>query len=154
MTRRHPAGSPAAALIGLLLVVIGLGASVGAIAIERHERRIREGAVHTTGTVVNLLKRQNGRMAGSSLAPVIRFETAAGEHVDFTAPVSGIRSPYKAGDSVPIFYHPDNPSFADVDDMMSRWAGTALAGGVSLVFLITGAYFLRTSPGSMPPPAG
>ena len=133
-------GSPASVFIGVLLIVLGIGLTVGMVLIERYERRLRDGAARTTGTIVNVLTR------GSTDARVIRFETAAGEHVDFTTSVRGSPRRYAVGDSVPIFYHPDDPRFAGVDDVWARWLGTMLAGGLALVVFVTGVQFLRAVP--------
>ena len=133
--------SAAGAFAGVLFVVVAIGLALFALAIERHERRIRAGSIRTTGSVVALLERHDRR--GISYAPLIRFTTSTGDHVDFTASRSGNPSPHKIGDPVPVYYHPDNPRFAGIDDPTSRWRRTAFAGFLSAVSLGIGVYLLR-----------
>jgi hypothetical protein len=139
-SQRVGAETPAAAFVGVLLLVLGIGLAVGSVLIERYERHLRAGAARTTGTVVNVLER------GSIAARVIRFQTGTGEHVDFTASVKGKPGRYALGDTVPVFYAPDNPRFAGLDDVWTRWLGTMLTGGLALVFFVTGTRFLRSVP--------
>jgi hypothetical protein len=133
--------------LSVLFVILGIGLALETWTIERYQTRLRAGALRTTGTVAHVLeaKRDNGSVRH---IPVIRFTTASGDHVDFTA-VAASSASYGVGAAVPLYYHPDNPSFAGLDDFKSRWSGTALAAAMSLFsFLIALALFraLRRQP--------
>jgi hypothetical protein len=130
--------------LSVLFLILGIALAFATYTIERHEQRLRDGAIRTTGTVVNQLKRSGGE----ATIPVVRFVTADGDHVDFTATHVGR---YAIGSTVPIYYHPDNPSFADVDTWRVRWQGTALAGAMSVFSLLIAGVLLRASRESAAP---
>jgi hypothetical protein len=88
--------------LSVLFVILGIALAFATYTIERHEERLRDGTIRTTGTVVNQLKRSGGE----ATIPVVRFVTESGDHVDFTATHVGR---YAVGSAVPVYYHPDNP---------------------------------------------
>ncbi len=124
--------------LSVLFVILGIALAFATYTIERHEERLRDGAVRTTGTVVNQLKRSGGE----ATIAVVRFVTESGDHVDFTATHVGR---YAVGSTVPVYYHPDNPSFADLDTRRVRWQGTIVAGAMSLFSFVIAATLLRAS---------
>ena len=131
MTDRPGVARP---LIGVLFVALGVALALAALAIDRQERRFRDGALTTTATIVGVLGR----------GPLVRFVTQAGDHVDVT--VQGSRfSPHQRGETVPIYYPPDNPAFAGLDDRASRWLRTVAAASLGAVSLVTGLAVLRAS---------
>ena len=132
--------------LSVLFVIIGIGLAFETYTIERREERLREGALRGAGTVVGQLKRSGGE----ATVPVIRFVSQAGDHVDFTATHVGR---YAVGSTVPIYYHPDNPSFADVDTWRVRWQGTVLAGVMSMFSFAIASTLLRASRASGSDPA-
>jgi len=124
--------------LSVLFLILGIALAFATYTIERHEERLREGTIRTTGTVVNQLKRSGGE----ATIPVVRFVSNGGDHVDFTAAHVGR---YAVGSTVAVYYHSDNPSFADVDTWRLRWQGTVLAGAMSLFSLLIAAVLLRAS---------
>jgi hypothetical protein len=62
--------------------------------------------------------------------------------VDFTATRVGR---YGVGSTVPVYYHPDNPAFADLDTWRVRWQGTLLAGAMSVFSFIIALTLVRAS---------
>jgi hypothetical protein len=123
--------------LSVLFVILGIALAFATYTIERHEERLRAGTQRATGTVVSQL-----HPSSESAVPVIRFVTQAGEHVDFTATRVGR---YAVGSRVPIYYHADNPSFADVDTWRVRWLGTVLAGAMSAFSVVIAVTLLRAS---------
>ena len=123
-------------LLSLLFVILGVSLAFATYTIERNQERLRDGALRATGTVVRELKR------GDSAVPVIRFVSASGDHIDFTASQP---ARYQAGAAVPIFYHPDNPAFADVDTKRARWLGTVLAGAMSVLSFVIALVLTRAA---------
>jgi len=117
---------------GAVFLILGIAFLVGAYVTERQERRLREGAARTTGTVV----------ADLSRGPLIRFTAQDGARVSFTATTG--RGRFASGAEVPIYYHPDNPSFADLDDPRSRWTNTAIYAALALASLVAAALLLRS----------
>jgi hypothetical protein len=124
--------------LSVLFLILGIGLAFATYTIERHEERLRAGAVRTTGVVVNQLKRSGGEAS----VPVVRFVTDAGDHVDFTSTRVGR---YAVGSTVPVYYHPDNPSFADLDTWRVRWQGTILAGAMSVFSFVIAFTLVRAS---------
>jgi hypothetical protein len=122
--------------LSVLFVILGIALAFATYTIERHEERLRDGTIRTTGTVVNQLKRSGGE----ATIPVVRFVTESGDHVDFTATHVGR---YAVGSAVPVDYHPANPAFADLDTWRLRWQGTALAGAMSVFSFIVAAVLSR-----------
>jgi hypothetical protein len=117
---------------GAVFLILGIAFLVGAWVSERQERRVRDGAVRTTGTVV----------ADVARGPLIRFTAPGGDRVSFTATTGKGR--FAAGAEVPIYYHPDNPSFADLDDPRSRWTSTVIYAILAGVSLLSAALLLRS----------
>jgi len=124
--------------LSVLFLILGIALSFATYTIERHEERLREGAIRATGTVVNHLKRSGGE----ATVPVVRFVSQAGDHVDFTSTHVGR---YAVGSTVPIYYHPDNPSFADLDTWRVRWLGTVLAGAMAVFSFVIALTLVRAS---------
>ena len=124
--------------LSVLFVILGIALAFETYTIERYEQRVRDGAVRTTGTVVSELQRSGGE----ATVAVVRFVTPSGDHVDFTATRVGR---YGVGSTVPIYYHPDNPSFADIDTLRVRWQGTVLAGAISVFSFAIAVTLLRAS---------
>jgi hypothetical protein len=124
-----------AAMLGTAFVILGIVLALIAWTIERQESRFRDGALQTTGRVVAIVGK----------GPVVRFLTAGGDHVDVTVPEPKFSASHAIGQDVPVYYHPDNPTFAGLDDRLSRWGATAAAGALSLVSLLIGVYLGRIS---------
>jgi len=124
--------------LSVLFLILGIGLAFATYTIERHEERLRSGAIRTTGTVVGQLRRSGGE----ATIPVVRFVSQAGDHVDFTSTHVGR---YAVGSSVPVYYHPDNPSFADLDTWRVRWLGTVLAAVMSVFSFVVALTLVRAS---------
>ena len=122
-----------AAMLGTAFVILGVILALIAWTNERQERRFREGALRTTARVVAVVGK----------GPVVRFVTGNGDHVDVTVPKPKLSSPHAVGQDVPVYYHPDNPTFAGLDDPVSRWGATIVAGALSLVSLLAGIYLAK-----------
>lgn len=121
-------------LLAVVFVVLGIALAVAALTIDRQERRLREGALQASARVVAVLGH----------GPLVRFVTAAGDHVDVTLPGSVLFSP-KVGETIPIYYHADNPAFAGLDTPFSRWFRTAAAAFLAMVSGVLGAQLARAS---------
>src|SRR5690242_4795598 len=134
MARSASNGSPVVTLVGVLLIIVAVGLLALAIVFERFERSQRDGALTATGTVVMSFQR----------GPLIRFTTARGEHVDFTA--DGRWRRFTPGQTVRVFYHPDNPSFAGLDDATARWRGQAVTGIAGLIIGLLGLSLVSYRP--------
>ena len=124
--------------LSVIFFILGIALAFATYTIEHHEERLRDGAVRATGTVVNQLTPGGGKKT----VPVIRFVSQAGDHVDFTSTHAGR---YAVGSSVSIYYHPDNPSFADLDTWRVRWLGTVLSGAMSLFSFLVALTLLRAA---------
>lgn len=133
---RRPA-TPAHALFGALFIVVAVGLGLAAFTIGRTEQSMRDGALRTTAHVV----------AAVGKGPVVRFVTQSGVHMDVTLAARWPRS-YAIGTDVPIYYHPDNPAFAGLDDRWSHWYSTVAMSALCLASLLIGVVLTRASRGA------
>ncbi|MGH9410586.1 MAG: DUF3592 domain-containing protein [Vicinamibacterales bacterium] len=124
-----------------MLVAVGLCLFVVMGLVERREHAMRAGAVRTTGTVVALLPH---RSEGSTVfVPLVRFKTATGAELDFTASDAARSSSRKIGDIVPVIYSKLNPTGAAIDSWTARWIKTILLGALGLLSVGGGVTWLR-----------
>jgi hypothetical protein len=47
---------------------------------------------------------------------------------------------------VPVYYHPDNLTYAGIDDAVQRWRGVAAAGTASVLLAVLGIAFVTYRP--------
>ncbi len=128
----------AALLAGLLL----LGA---ALYLYLRQRQFLRRAREATGVVVALT--QSPGEGGSLQHPVVEFQTANGEVVEFESPVGQNPPAYQVGQRVPVLYDPGRPEAATIRSFVSLWLwclvtgllGATLTCCASPVVLLVGA---------------
>lgn len=91
-----------------------------------YTNRITRYGVRTTGIVVELVGRK-------SLAPVVEFETAAGERQIYTSSVSSSPPVYRVGETVTLWYDADAPTSVVLDGW-SCWLVPLIMGSFFVVF--------------------
>jgi hypothetical protein len=80
--------------------------------------------------------------AGSSYAPVVRFEDSNGAQVEFTSPNSGGPMDYDPGEEVEVIYARKNPKKARINTPYEIWGGTIISAGMGSAFLLGGCAML------------
>lgn len=124
--------------IGVLFLLIGLGASLGAVWLTVSTIRFKVTAEKTVGTVVKFEYRTSSRSRSGrtqkTWSPTFEFVDASGATQRVTSSYSSSSTSRKIGDKVPVRYAPDEPQRARIDSFASYWPGT-------LICLCLGATF-------------
>lgn len=87
-------------LFGLVFYGVGAG-------LTYRQRTMERQGLQVTGEVVSLV--QNCDDDGCAYAPVVRFETQDGRSVSYESSFSSSPPAYDVGESVQVFYSPENP---------------------------------------------
>ncbi len=90
-------------LFGLVFYGIGFGLSYRQRSMERQ-------GIEAPGEVVSFV--QNCDDDGCTYAPVVRFKTQEGQSVSYESSFSSSPPAYDVGESVQVFYSPENPEKA------------------------------------------
>lgn len=91
------------------------------------------------GTVIRLAADPNPSADDGDLtAPVVRFQTAAGQQVEFTDPVYSTGGP-RSGDQVEVLYPPEKPQYARVSGNL--YTMHILFGTFGAVIVLLGLVF-------------
>jgi hypothetical protein len=126
--------------LGLVFTVIGLGALVACAVTLRNSMSFRADAVRTQGVIVDA--RWSDTDCDSSgcdrmYRPVVRFSTASGRQLTFTASGASDREP-QLGGTVTVFYPAARPQDARIDRFLDFWLAPLITGIVGLVFTAVG----------------
>ena len=97
------------------------------------------------GKVIDVV-RTTGPRGGNAFAPVIQFQTYMNETIIKTYPMATNPCPYKKGDEVEIYYHPENPKrFLMKNDKAMRilFIGLGIMGTFFFLGGLIGMYFFK-----------
>ena len=113
-------------LFGLVFYGIGFGLSY-------RQRTMERQGLQVAGEVVSLV--QNCDDDGCSYAPVVRFQTQDGRSISYESSYSSSPPAYDVGESVQVFYLPENPEKAVIkgEGRVLRLIFT-IVGGLIIVF--------------------
>jgi hypothetical protein len=101
-------------------------------------------AADTTGTIVRVIEVSEGlgSQRRTGLIPVVRFQTEAGETIEFEGYYSKVATA-GAGTPVPVRYDPQSPRWAVVyESAWSVWFWPAFGYSLGLVFAAVAPLFL------------
>lgn len=129
-------------IVGVLFLLIGLGAFIAAGALAVSSLRFKADAEKATGTIVKLERRTSSSSGGrgrtgrktATWAPVFEFAAAGGATQLVTSAWSSSHTSLKVGDPVPVLYPRHAPHQARIDTFDSFWTPP-------LIFLAIGAVF-------------
>jgi len=113
-------------LFGLVFYSIGFG-------LRHKQRSLERQGIQAQGEVVSFV--QSCDDDGCTYAPVVRFKTQDGRSISYESDFSSSPPAYDLGESVQVFYSPDNPEKAAI-----KGEGRVLrvifmiVGGVIIVF--------------------
>ena len=113
-------------------VFFGIFATVGTImgivaaGVWFYSNRLTRDGVRTTGTVVQLVGSQ-------SRAPVVEFETTAGDRQVYTSSMYSSPPAYQVGETVTLWYAPEDPERVMLDGL-ERWLLPLIMGLFFAVF--------------------
>ncbi len=126
-----------------LYVLITMGMIVGGAYLYNSQNEFQAGALMAQGEVVRLISKNDSD--GTIYYPLVAFETAAGQRIEFKDKVGSQPPSHSRGDIVRVLYQPASPRNAIID---RGWlnqlpgAGLLLAGG--LLFLLAVRAFLAS----------
>lgn len=95
-------------------------------------------AVEAEGKVIELVRRRDSENTGYLFAPVVRFQTMEGRTVEFESSLRSNPPAYRTGQTVSVFYDPDEPRSATIKGFFSLWLMPVILGFIATVFLIVG----------------
>jgi hypothetical protein len=122
-------------LICLMITVVGLIFSTIGYCGWADTNNIIKHGVKTEGRVVDLLTNYNKKKRSSTKAPVVQFKTQQGETILYTSSMYSSPCPYHQGQSLPIWYLPDNPQEATLNGTETYLFFSIFAGFGALALL-------------------
>lgn len=125
-------------LFGLLFGGIGLAMLGGAMFAFDHARSFQSRAARAEGTVKELVlsHSRSGTHRSSTYSPVVEFETAKGERIQFTGSVSSNPPAYRPGESVVVLYLPDDPYTAGIGSFWQQWFLVVILAAMGGIFTV------------------
>lgn len=119
-------------VIGLIFAGLGLvGLAVGLVLAGR-EMFATQGMLPSLGEVVAFQNRK----------PVVRFPISDTRHVTIVGGTATTPPAYDIGQKVPVYFDPNQPTHAFIDNYLERWFVPSLVGGLALLFTILGVGFV------------
>lgn len=95
-------------------------------------------AIEVEGKVIEMVRVRDSENTGYLFAPVVRFQTVEGKTIEFE---SGLRSnppAYRTGQTVTVFYDPDEPLSAAIKGFFSLWLMPLILSFIGAGFLVIG----------------
>ena len=92
----------------------------------------------TTVGRVKTFRISEGDEGGSTYCPIIEFTTKTGETITFDTRMCSSKRPYEPGQSITVFYDPQNPQKAQVDSFFGKYTFPAIAAVIGVVFVFFG----------------
>jgi hypothetical protein len=120
------------------ILFCGFGASV--VYVRHFVNNAMEGKGHVTALVRSSSKN------GSVFKPAVEFQTADGRRIEFTSSMGTSPPSYDVGESVTVYYDPENPHSAMLSGWLSLWFVSLIFAALAAVFgFITFVMFFRIS---------
>jgi hypothetical protein len=138
MLSRSKWRGPAVTRVGfakyMAVLIGGISLSV-AVSSALNTRAFVAGAVHADGAVIDLVRPPRCDSTSNAVAPLVRFQTADGETIEFRSDTASDPPSYSRGERVGVWYRPLAPRDARVDDFESLWASSVMFGATgSIIF--------------------
>ncbi len=75
---------------------------------------------------------------------MVEFMTADGTKIEFKSTSASYPPSFARNEIVTVFYDPDEPQSAEINDFFSLWGGVLITSGLCVVFAgFTTAFYLR-----------
>lgn len=116
-----------------IFLLVGLGLCAGGGYWGWLTRNFVQTAATAPGTVVELT-RQSDSEGGDSFSPVVEYTLPSGRTVRFEEDLSSNPPSHRVGESVEVFYNPENPSEARINNTFTLWFGPGLLVGMGFCF--------------------
>jgi hypothetical protein len=128
-------------LLGAIFGTIGLGLLIGAAILYFNAQSFKESAVKAQGTVVDLVYVASSD-GGGGYRPIVQFMTREGEQIEYESNTSSSPAAYDVGETVGIFYNPEDPGDAMIDGFLDAYLAPMILGGIGAVFFAVGGGLL------------
>jgi len=131
------------AILRLVFGAVGLVLCAVAWLLHHNTATFIASASRTQGEVMRLLHVESSkRNESGTWKPLVRFKAPSGEIIEFAPSSSSSPPAYEVGETVDVFFDPNDPQDAMLDGFFSLWGGAAITGGLGLVFLLVAAGLL------------
>jgi len=131
------------AVLRLVFGAVGLVLCAVAWLLHHNTATFIASAGRTQGEVMRLLHVESSkRNESGTWKPLVRFKAPSGEIIEFAPSSSSSPPAYEVGETVDVFFDPNDPQDAMLDGFFSLWGGAAITGGLGLVFLLVAAGLL------------
>jgi len=131
------------AILRLVFGAVGLVLCAVAWLLHHNTATFIASAGRTQGEVMRLLHVESSkRNESGTWKPLVRFKAPSGEIIEFAPSSSSSPPAYEVGETVDVFFDPNDPQDAMLDGFFSLWGGAAITGGLGLVFLLVTAGLL------------
>lgn len=127
--------------IGIILLLAGLGLSVGALVSRSRTQRFVRSALQTQAQVTGLEQRR-GNQSTRMYHPVLRYKTQEGTEHEVVSAVGSNPAPYKPGDTVTVLYDPARPEEVRIHTFLQVWLFPLVLGGLGVTFFLVGGGLL------------
>lgn len=132
--------------IGFVMVIVG-----AVVGIRTHS--FIQGAEKAEGSVVELVRKRSTSTRSRSGTrrsyiysyPVVKFETANGESVEFESNVGSNPPAFQPGESVTVLYNPEQVNEAMIESFWELWLITMITGLNGSVFFFIGVLMLYST---------
>lgn len=138
-------------ILGLVFTLVGAGALTGSVVAYRETDRFLDQAVAATGTVIDFKEhiKTEERRTRRLYAPIINFQSQAGDSIQFEANVRSNPPMYEVGESVELLYDPARPELARINTFWGIWIVfvVCLLVGVPFTLIGVGALYFMMKAG-------
>ena len=115
-------------MLGLIFGLVGIVLIAVAVSFYFHTQNFIGDSLLTDGTVIDLVYDDD------TAYPKVRFQTQAGEEIEFTSNAGSSPPSFHEGELVKIHYNSENPYDARIGSFFSLWGISIIFGVLGLVF--------------------
>lgn len=127
-------------VIGYPFLLAGIGMLAATCFTYIDTNTFLKNAIKAEGTVIELIRSRSDDSI--TYQPVVVFVSQKGEEIEFTSSVGSNPPSYSKGQTVEIFYLPENPQTAEINGFFSLWGVPIILGAMGGIFSTVGASIL------------
>lgn len=124
---------------------IGVALLVGAGIAYNHSRNFMAKAETVQGTITELNYHKSSKKSGGVYYPTVQFTARDGQPYTVASNSGSNPAAYEIGESVQIYYNPEDPTDILLPDFFSLWGVSLILGGIGLVFTLIGGSVLYSA---------
>ncbi len=144
---RRKAGKPVPAWVGVIVLLLGIGVSMGGGDMAQKRAAFLQSAQTTHGKVVSFERTtstSDGRTTTTYYPKVNYTPSDIQGSITFKHDIGSSHPSYQIGDRVTVLYSPDDHHEAIIDSGWMNWFAPLLLGTVGIAFTLAGAALLRS----------